>query len=66
LLCLPLLIATGVWRRFVLHVQAVVDGDREKDGGRAACENAVEQARKKRDRKRHRNIIPNSINSFRI
>ena len=34
----------------MLHVQAVVDGDREKDGVRAACENAVEQARKKRDR----------------
>ncbi len=50
----------------MLHVQAVVDGDREKDGVRAACENAVEKARKKRDRKRHRNIIPNSINSFRI
>jgi hypothetical protein len=51
----------------VLHVQAVEEGDGEKGGVRAACENAasqVEQARKKRDRKRHRNIIPNSINSF--
>ncbi len=50
----------------MLHVQAVMDGDREKDGVRAACENAVEKARKKRDKKRHRNIIPNSINSIRI